>query len=363
MLTFTHGDLFKSKAQTLVATVNCVGIMGKGIAKEFRQRFPDMYKAYFKACKRGELQSGRLFYYKDLVSSILCFPTKDNWKGSSKYEFIEAGLKAIVENYQKWGIDSLALPPLGCGLGGLDWSKVKPLIVKHLAELPIDIEVYEPLKNAERIPRSSPFKSGQSLKLTPALVFTGEMIRIAKENFPKDMPVGRLLLQKIAFFAQMAGLPIQLKFMQYKFGPYDRGLNFNVDRLEGLFVRDSSPSHAKSDLIMLNQEEWKHAIEGASLDLRDARKQIEHAIHFLKKFSLNHIELLSTVLFAWSSLVASGEAGTEEEVLKYVKQWKPGKFPVLNMKQALEQLISSEWVDVSPLDCDKAEVKSDPILL
>ncbi len=363
MLTFTHGDIFKSKAQTLVATVNCVGIMGKGIAKEFRQRFPNMYKAYFKACKRGELQSGRLFYYKDLVSSILCFPTKDNWKGPSKYEFIEAGLKAIVENYQKWGITSLALPPLGCGLGGLDWNKVKPLILKYLSEILIEIEVYEPLENVEKIVRLGPFRSDQPLKLTPALIYTGEMIRIAREKFPKEISIGRLLLQKIAFFAQMSGLPIQLKFREYNFGPYDRGLNYSVDRLEGLYIRDASPSHAKSDLIMLNHEEWMRRIEETDVDLTDTRERIEYSVDFLKKFSLSDIELLSTVLFAWAALISSGCVGMEQEVVEYVRRWKPEKFSDSEIRKSFDLLINSDWINKLSLSNKKNKIKSEPISL
>ncbi|MCI0558816.1 MAG: macro domain-containing protein, partial [Nitrososphaera sp.] len=256
MIKFVQGDIFQSKAETLIATVNCVGIMGKGLAKEFRLRYPEMYREYVKICKKGELRKGRLFHFKDLHSAILCFPTKDNWKGPSKYEFVEEGLKALVANYEKWQISSLAIPPLGCGLGGLDWDRVKSLIKKYLSHLPIEIEVYEPLVGAERIPSRNPFRKRGRIKLTPSLVYTGEIIRIARKAFPSDMPIGRLLLQKIAFFAQMAGLPIKLEFTEFEFGPYDRTLKYNVDRLEGLFVRDASPSLGKSDLRMLDEEEW-----------------------------------------------------------------------------------------------------------
>ena len=115
MMRFTRGNLFDSGAQTLVNTVNCVGVMGKGIAKEFRDRWPEMFKDYFAACRRHELRAGRPHLWRSGDRLILNFPTKDNWKEPSKYEFIEAGLKAIRDRYQEWGISSMAFPPLGCG--------------------------------------------------------------------------------------------------------------------------------------------------------------------------------------------------------------------------------------------------------
>lgn len=345
MIKFTQGDIFESKSQTIVATVNCVGIMGKGLAKEFRLRFPDMYQDYVRACKKGELQSGRLLYYKDLQHSIICFPTKDNWKGPSKYEFIEAGLKTFVEKYKEWGITSIAFPPLGCGLGGLDWKKVRELIVKYLGPLPIDVEIYEPLPSAERIPVKNPFRTNGTAKLTPAVIYTGEMIRIAREAFPVSMAIGRLLLQKIAFFSQMAGLPIKLQFTQYKLGPYDGKLRFNVDRLEGLYVRDASPTLQRSDLKMLDEQAWLEHIEKLDVDLKQAREKIHRAVNFLKKYTLKDIELFATVLSTWCSIVLRGDIGEVDEIVAYIEHWKAEKFTPEQIKNALDILIKDGWID------------------
>ncbi len=345
MIKFIKGDIFRSKVQTLVATVNCVGIMGKGLAKEFRYRFPEMYKEYAKACKRGELSKGHLYLYKDLHLQILCFPTKDNWKGPSKYEFIEEGLTSLVNNYKKWNITSIAIPPLGCGMGGLDWNKVKKLIIEHLSNLPIDIELYEPLETGDRIPRKNPFKKIDKIKLTKASVYTGEMVRIAREIFSPEVPIGRLLLQKIAFFSQMAGLPIELKFKKYKLGPYDYNLNFNIDRLEGLFVRDASPTLSKSDLIILDETKWLKAIEELNLDLNFARNVITHVVTFLSKFPLQKIELLSSVLLAWASLVSSGEVGSVDDVVNYINEWKYFKFRREEIVKAFEELTDEKWIN------------------
>lgn len=346
MITYKIGDIFKSESQTLVATVNCVGIMGKGLAKEFKQQYPDMFKEYAKACRRGELKKGILFIYDYLDTKILCFPTKDNWKGPSKYEFIEEGLITLRSKYKEWGITSIAIPPLGSGLGGLRWDKVRALIVKHLEDLPINIEIYEPLGENNRIPSKNPFRDKDKIKITPASLYTGEMIRIARHEFPSSVKIGRLLLQKIAFFAQMAGLPIKLKFGKYKLGPYDYKMKFNVDRLEGIFVRDESPTIQRSELIMLEEQNWLKTIETLDLDinLKDAREKISTAITFLKKYSLRDIELLSTVYLAWTSVAASGLTGINSEVINYIRNWKLDKFSDATINEALDILDEAGWI-------------------
>ena len=359
MISFKQGDIFKSEAQTLVATVNCVGVMGKGLAKEFKQRYPDMFKEYAKACKRGELQKGKLFIYDYLNTKILCFPTKDNWKGPSKYEFIEEGLITLRDHYENMKITSIAIPPLGSGLGGLRWDKVRSLIEKYLKDLPIDVEIYEPLDNQDRIPRKNPFRDNDKIKITPGAIYTGEMIRKARNSFPPEMKIGRLLLQKIAFFSQMAGLPIKLNFHKYKLGPYDYRLKFNVDRLEGIYVRDASPTIQRSDLQMLNEDEWISTIEilNSEVDLTETRRIISSVVDFLRAYSLIDIELLSTVYLAWSSVVASGSVGSDDEIIKFIREWKLQKFDDKSIVKALESLSDSDWIP-----SNKTSSKEEPSL-
>lgn len=144
MITFIRGNLFESKAQTLVNTVNCVGVMGKGVALSFKKKFPEMYKDYRKLCHDGKMNPGKLTLYKETTPWVLNFPTKRHWRANSKIEDIELGLIKLAKRYQEWGIKSLAMPALGCGYGGLNWEDVRPLIEKYLSDLEIDIEVYEP---------------------------------------------------------------------------------------------------------------------------------------------------------------------------------------------------------------------------
>ena len=139
------GDLFISKAQTLVNTVNCVGIMGKGVALEFKNRFPVMFEDYVVRCDRKLVKLGEPYLYHGLAGEMIVnFPTKDHWRSPSRLADIEHGLDYFVSHCADWGITSVAFPPLGCGNGGLEWSEVGPLIYAKLHRLPIAIEVYAP---------------------------------------------------------------------------------------------------------------------------------------------------------------------------------------------------------------------------
>ena len=149
MLKFTRGNLFESEAQTLVNTVNIVGVMGKGIALEFKKRYPGMFEEYRQRCNDGRLGIGKLHLYKTGGHWILNLPTKRHYRGKSRLEYVEAGLGTLRDNYAECGITSIAMPALGCGLGGLNWGEVRALIEEYLGDLPIEIEVYEPGSTAD----------------------------------------------------------------------------------------------------------------------------------------------------------------------------------------------------------------------
>ncbi len=139
------GDMFESKAQTLVNTVNCVGIMGKGIALEFKNRFPDMFEDYRMRCEAREVRLGQPYVYRRLTPPwILNFPTKDRWRSASRIEDIIAGLDYLHQHYHEWGITSLAVPPLGCGQGQLEWRVVGPTLCRYLKRLDVPVELYAP---------------------------------------------------------------------------------------------------------------------------------------------------------------------------------------------------------------------------
>lgn len=142
MIKYLKGDLFKSPAKILVNTVNTVGVMGKGVALEFKKQYPEMFYHYKALCEDRRLDIGNLFLWRNDEKWVLLFPTKKHWKNPSKLEYIELGLKKFAENWDKLGADSIAFPRLGCGNGGLDWAEVKPLMEKYLKNIPLQIYVY-----------------------------------------------------------------------------------------------------------------------------------------------------------------------------------------------------------------------------
>jgi O-acetyl-ADP-ribose deacetylase (regulator of RNase III) len=139
------GDIFQSEAQTLINAVNCVGVMGKGIALEFKNRFPEMYEDYVSRCARKEVKLGEPYlFHRATRPQIINFPTKDHWKALSRIKDIEQGLKYLLAHYKEWGVTYLAIPALGCGNGQLEWSKVKPLIHKYIEQIEVPVEVCAP---------------------------------------------------------------------------------------------------------------------------------------------------------------------------------------------------------------------------
>lgn len=145
MVTFVKGDIFKSPAQVLTNTVNCAGVMGKGVALEFKNRYPQMFGDYKVKCDQGKVKPGQPYLWEDDSAQVLNFPTKRSWRDNSLLQDVEDGLKYLAGSYEQMGIQSIAMPALGCGLGGLKWSEVQPLIMKYLGALPdLDVYVYEP---------------------------------------------------------------------------------------------------------------------------------------------------------------------------------------------------------------------------
>lgn len=148
MIDIKNGNLFKSNCKTLVNPVNCVGVMGAGIALEFKKRFPEMFEDYKKRCADGKVKIGEPYIFQENGINILNFPTKNHWKMLSKLSYITKGLDWFAEHYEEYGIDSIAFPALGCGCGGLEWGIIYPIMHQKLRNLPIQIEIYAPVRNS-----------------------------------------------------------------------------------------------------------------------------------------------------------------------------------------------------------------------
>jgi len=146
MINYVTGNILESKLQTITCPVNCIGVMGKGLALDFKNTFHGLFQQYKIACLNQQLKIGRPWIYRiNDVKQVLCFPTKDDWRNPSTYEYIEIGMQGLNTLYLRGDINSLAIPQLGCGLGGLDWNNVRPIIENYLNKLPIRIDVYGPV--------------------------------------------------------------------------------------------------------------------------------------------------------------------------------------------------------------------------
>jgi O-acetyl-ADP-ribose deacetylase (regulator of RNase III) len=237
MIEFTSGDILKDDAEAIVNTVNCVGIMGRGIALQFKNAWPENFKAYEAACKREEVQPGRMFVYEvgQLTTPryIINFPTKRHWRGKSRIEDIESGLKALVSEIRQRGIRSIAIPPLGSGLGGLDWNDVRPRIEAAMRELPaVRVRIFEP-KGA---PASDVMHHSREVPTMTAgraalVELMGRYIRGLL-----DPTITLLEVHKLMYFMQEAGEPLRLKYVKAPYGPYAENLRHVLRAIEGHLV-------------------------------------------------------------------------------------------------------------------------------
>ena len=239
MITFTEGNLLEADVEALVNTVNTVGVMGKGIALMFKERFPDNFREYYKACKSKSLNVGTLFVTEprelDGPRWIVNFPTKTHWRGDSRLEWIVSGLEALQEFVIANDVKSIAIPPLGAGNGGLDWSIVKPKIEAALGNLRADVLVYEPTTKYQNVAKRSGIE-----KLTPARALIAEMVR---RYWVLGFECSLLEVQKLAWFLTRSIAmdhldidPLKLTFEANRFGPYAHSLTKLLDGLDGSYL-------------------------------------------------------------------------------------------------------------------------------
>ncbi|MDI6752079.1 MAG: macro domain-containing protein [bacterium] len=358
------GDIFKSKSQTLVNTVNCVGIMGKGLALEFKKQFPDMFKEYEVQCRQGEIQLGKPYLYKSLIPPwILLFPTKEHWRSVSNISNIEKGLRYLEENYQEWGITSLAVPPIGCGLGQLDWKIVGRTLYRHLARLKIPVELYAPIgtPNAELTDEflealiSSQLEQDGKPRTSDIeqdfIILVEVLARL--EKIPYHSPIGRVAFQKLAYFGTALGLKTGLKFQRYSFGPFAPELKNKLTKLvnNGL-VQEESTDRLFKMKVGTTFEDVKKIYQD---NIKSNQEIIEKLIDlFCRLKNTKQIELVATVHFARQTMnMKLNTKPTEEELLDEVMRWKKKARPPYNdieVATAIRNLAVFGWIDVRPSD-------------
>lgn len=237
MIEYKKGDILAEDAEALVNTVNCVGIMGRGIALQFKNAFPENFKSYAAACNRNEVRPGRMFVFETgkLTNPryIINFPTKRHWRGKSRIEDIDAGLVALAGEIRSRDIRSIAIPPLGSGLGGLDWSKVRSRIEARLRELnDVKVVIFEP-GDASADTRTN--RSSDVPKMTPGrAALVGLMHRYL--NGLLDPFITLLEVHKLMYFMQKAGEPLRLRYAKGPYGPYAENLRHVLKAVEGHLV-------------------------------------------------------------------------------------------------------------------------------
>lgn len=319
------GNLLEAETDALVNTVNTVGVMGKGIALQFKKKFPENFKAYRRAYEKDELETGRMFTFETGKLSpryIINFPTKRHWRGDSRLEYIREGMEDLIRIVDELGIESIALPPLGCGNGGLDWeTEVRPLVEEAFSRRPeVHVIAFEPSGERDRVKLEPGEKKPE---LTPARAV---MISLIGAYKVAHYSLGRVAAQKLAYLVQSAGEEsLKLDFEKDKFGPYAENLNFLLQTLDGHYVEGYGDRSGSSDIHLL-----PGALEEADVFLKDhpeTQRHLERTARLIEEFETPYgVELLASV--HWSA--AEESARSCKEATDSVRNWTARKGNLFN---------------------------------
>lgn len=361
MLKVLKGNLFDSEAQTLVNTVNRVGVMGKGIALGFKERYPEMYADYLELCERGEVELGRPSLYKsDKHAWILNFPTKDHWRSLAKVNDVIAGLQYLLDHYKAWGIRSLAVPPLGTGQGQLEWRVVGPILYKYLSQIDIPVELYAPLEADQDELELSFLQTGvrpRQLALKPpsfnriggAWVALVEILR-RLQNQSHHWPIGRTSFQKMAFIANEEGLPLELEFSRGSYGPYSPDLKPSLTRLQNNGLIQERRSGPIFEVLV--GPTFEMASQAFAAEIERWNTVINRVADLFMRSNTRQAELIATVIFAAKEFrEAKSRKPTERELVEAVLDWKQRRKPPLDRDKValtVRNLGALRWLDISP---------------
>jgi O-acetyl-ADP-ribose deacetylase (regulator of RNase III) len=348
MITFRTGNILESEAEALVNTVNCVGVMGRGIALGFKNAFPENFKAYERACRRSEVQPGRMFVFETghLAGPrlIINFPTKRHWRGKSRIEDIESGLHALVAEIRQRGIRSIAVPPLGSGLGGLDWREVRPRIVAALGTLAdVEVTVFEPNGSAPALPSTRPERPPRMTAGRAALI---GLVRRYLAGL-MDPFVTLLEVHKLMYFMQEAGEPLQLRYVQAPYGPYAENLRHVLREIEGHYLSgyaQGGDDPEKELTLVPGATEDAEAFLASHQATQDRFERVAELVRgFETPFGL---ELLATVHWVATRSLPPDD----DELLTRTYEWSVRKkrFSPAQIGLALGVLRSGKWVPNQP---------------
>jgi len=343
MIEYKQGDLLASNTEAIVNTVNCVGIMGRGIALQFKRKYPNNHKHYQDACKRGKVIPGKMFIFEtnSIVNPkyIINFPTKRHWRGASRMEDIEAGLMDLADVIRLLNIKSIALPPLGCGLGGLDWSDVKFRLEDTFQNITgVNIEIFVPkAPSAENMAhnRTVPnMTNGRAALVDLTRRYLAGLL---------DPIVTLLEIHKLMYFLQESGEPLRLRYVKGPYGPYAENLSHVLNAIEGHLLSGYADGGDRPDKhIQIVPGAEKDAL--AFLENRlETSARISRVAELVDGFETPFgMELLATIYW-----VAKNGMTTFEDIINGVYKWGPQKqkFSQRQIEIALKRLIGKKWIN------------------
>lgn len=344
MIEITHGDILRADTEAIVNTVNCVGVMGRGIALQFKKAWPDNFKAYAAACNSKNVQPGKMFIFEtgQLANPrfIINFPTKRHWKGASRIEDIESGLVALVADIQRLGIKSIAIPPLGAGLGGLDWLVVRDKIEAAMQPLSdVQVLLYEPA-GAPQNDRIA--KQKEVPKMTAGRAVLIELMQRYLKGL-LDPTVSLLEVHKLLYFMQEAGEPLRLNYQKAHYGPYAQNLRHVLNAIEGHFISGYADGGDKPEKeLQLVPGAVKEAQEFLEQH-PDTRERFTKVSELVEGFeSPLGLELLATV--HW--LNKYEHARSTEQVIESFHSWNTRKqqFTARQITIAEKVLARQDWL-------------------
>lgn len=347
MIENATGNLLQAEAEALVNTVNCVGVMGKGIALQFKQAWPEMAEEYQRLCRCGEMRPGQVQVWETRTlhdpKYIINFPTKREWFRSSNYADIASGLASLAQAIRERNIRSVAVPALGCGAGGLAWSKVRPMIEQAFADLPeVRVLLFGP---GETPPAQSRVVRTNRPALTTARAL---FIAVIERYGALAYPVTQLEIQKLAYFLQEAGEPLRLKVQKGIYGPYADNLNKVLETLEGHYIRGYDGSRKPDQEIVLVESAATEA-EAFLTHEPEAQARLARIGRLIEGFETPYgMELLSSTHYVAAH--ESPPATTADEAVAMVHAWnerKRGLLAAEHIRVAWDHLCSSGWTRVA----------------
>lgn len=344
MIISANGNLIEAEAEALVNTVNCEGFMGKGIALQFKKAFPENFKTYEHACRHGDVRPGKVFIYStgSLMNPkyIINFPTKRNWRENSRLEYIESGLKSLIEEMRRLGISSVAVPPLGCGLGGLKWVDVRPMIESAFKELPdVRVMLFEPA--GAPAAKDMPVNTVRPKLTLARALFIKLMHQYAEMSYRLTL----LEIQKLAYFLQEAGEPLKLKYVAHIYGPYAHNLNKVLEILEGHYTRgygDSQNPDVEIELLPGAVDEADKFLTGS----KDSVTRLKNVAGLINGFETPYgMELLASV--HWVAKFSVPPATDTEKAVQSIHNWSERKckmFKAEHIRTAWNRLKEQGWL-------------------